>query len=226
MPQGNPYMAPEHVPCRRRVRSGDGGTRRRSDKLAVVSLQKDRPIGPNPSGLCMCGCGRRTKIATKSDRRHGHVMGQPFRFIHGHSGGPAKGTHRFKLRQGAAVIFLERQDGTVLECLVSRKDFERVRRHHWFVGGNGKRRFYAVARIDGTHVHMHKFLCPNRPQVNHENGNGLDNRRENLRGVGRAEGLKKKPQGLAPRAFVRDRNGRGLTSRLDSPFETPSLYVF
>ena len=48
------------------------------DKRLVV-------IGSNPSGLCMCGCGRKTKIVTKSDRRHGHVMGQPFRFIHGHS---------------------------------------------------------------------------------------------------------------------------------------------
>jgi hypothetical protein len=38
-------------------------------------------IGPNLSGLCMCGCGRKTKIVTKSDRRHGHIMGQPFRFI-------------------------------------------------------------------------------------------------------------------------------------------------
>ena len=30
------------------------------------------------SGLCMCGCGRKTKIVTKSHRRHGHEMGQPF----------------------------------------------------------------------------------------------------------------------------------------------------
>jgi hypothetical protein len=29
--------------------------------------------GPNPSGRCMCGCGRKTKIVTKSDRRHGHL---------------------------------------------------------------------------------------------------------------------------------------------------------
>jgi hypothetical protein len=78
-------------------------------------------IGPNPSGLCMCGCGRKTKIVTKSDRRHGHVMGQPFRFIHGHSGPAEKGPNRFKLRRRTAVIFLERRDGTVLECLVSRK---------------------------------------------------------------------------------------------------------
>ena len=60
------------------MRSGDGGTRRRSDKLAVVSLRKNKQAGPNPLGLCMCGCDRKTKIATKSDRRHGHVMGHLF----------------------------------------------------------------------------------------------------------------------------------------------------
>jgi len=64
-------------------------------------------IGPNPSGLCMCGCGRKTKIATKSDRRHGHVMGQLFRFVHGHVRSPLKGPNRFKIRGGTAVIFLE-----------------------------------------------------------------------------------------------------------------------
>jgi len=57
----------------------------------------DKQVGairPNPSGLCMCGCGRKTKIATKSDRRHGHVMGQPFRFIHGHVRSPLGGCTR------------------------------------------------------------------------------------------------------------------------------------
>jgi hypothetical protein len=140
-------------------------------------------IGPNPSGLCMCGCGRKAKIVTKSDRRHGHVMGQPFRFIHGHRRPAKKGPNRFRLRRRTAVIFLERRDGTVLECLVSRTDFHRVRRHHWYVNRNEKGTFYAVAWIDGARVQMHKHLCPNWAQVNHQNGNGLDNRRENLRGV-------------------------------------------
>ena len=36
-------------------------------------------------------------------------------------------------------------------------------------------------------VHMHKYLCSGSAQVNHENGNGLDDRRENLRGVGKAD---------------------------------------
>ena len=90
---------------------------------------EDKRLAANPSGLCMCGCGRKTKIVTKSDRRHGHVMGQPFRFIHGHSRPAAKGPNRFKLRRHTAVIFLERRDGTVLECLiVFRYDYLGLRR--------------------------------------------------------------------------------------------------
>ena len=52
---------------------------------------------------------------------------------------------------------------------------------------SGKGAFYAATWIDGANVHMHKYLCANWAQVNHENGNGLDDRRENLRGVGRAD---------------------------------------
>src|SRR5215469_3650649 len=83
-------------------------------------------------------------------------MGQPFRFIHGHVRSPLKGPNRFKLRRGTVLIFLERRDGTVLECLISRKDFDRVRSHHWYANRNGKRTFYAAAWIDGAQVHMHK----------------------------------------------------------------------
>jgi hypothetical protein len=82
---------------------------------------EDKWLAANPSGLCMCGCGRKTKIVTKSDRRHGHIMGQPFRFIHGHSRSDAKGPNRFKFRRSTAVIFLERRNGTVLECLVPKR---------------------------------------------------------------------------------------------------------
>ena len=122
----------------------------------------DKQVGairPNPSGLCMCGCGRKTKIATKSDRRHGHVMGQPFRFIHGHLRSPLKGPNRFKLRRGRAVIFLERRDGTVLECLVSRKDFDRVS-HHWYVDRNGKRCPHGQFRDLLSYRFFGLFVCP------------------------------------------------------------------
>lgn len=43
--------------------------------------QKQR-VGPNPSGLCLCGCGGRTALAKNSS--HGNVKGQPNRFINRH----------------------------------------------------------------------------------------------------------------------------------------------
>jgi hypothetical protein len=40
--------------------------------------------GPNPSGLCMCGCGKRTPLAVQGDASRGNVAGKPVRFARGH----------------------------------------------------------------------------------------------------------------------------------------------
>lgn len=37
-----------------------------------------------PKGLCQCGCGQRTSIATTSNATRGLVRGEPVRFVHGH----------------------------------------------------------------------------------------------------------------------------------------------
>jgi hypothetical protein len=42
---------------------------------------------PNPSGLCFCGCGQATPIATKTSAQWGHVKGQPTRYVRGHHPG-------------------------------------------------------------------------------------------------------------------------------------------
>lgn len=36
--------------------------------------------------LCECGCNQKVRLATRTDRRCGHVEGQPIRFINGHNG--------------------------------------------------------------------------------------------------------------------------------------------
>lgn len=41
--------------------------------------------GPNPSGLCMCGCGGFTTIAKKTDAKRGLIVGQPTKYIVGHN---------------------------------------------------------------------------------------------------------------------------------------------
>ena len=38
-----------------------------------------------PYGYCKCGCGQKTRIATKTDRNAGQFKGQPLVFIHTHS---------------------------------------------------------------------------------------------------------------------------------------------
>ena len=49
--------------------------------------------GPNPSGLCMCGCGRETKIAKATAR--GNVKGYPMRYLQGHSSRCGTPSERF-----------------------------------------------------------------------------------------------------------------------------------
>jgi len=49
-----------------------------------MTHSQDSSECPNPSGLCMCGCGQPTPIARKTRRRFGHIAGEPIRFVSGH----------------------------------------------------------------------------------------------------------------------------------------------
>jgi hypothetical protein len=51
---------------------------------------------PTPLGLCHCGCGRKTNLATRTDSARGYVKGQPVRFIsgHGHRARPLESSYR------------------------------------------------------------------------------------------------------------------------------------
>jgi len=40
--------------------------------------------GPNPSGICMCGCGERTALAKQGHAAKGWVKGKPVRYVGGH----------------------------------------------------------------------------------------------------------------------------------------------
>lgn len=45
----------------------------------------DRPIEePNPSGLCVCGCGEKTTMAPYTSFERGYVKGKPMKYIKGH----------------------------------------------------------------------------------------------------------------------------------------------
>lgn len=71
------------------------------------------------------------------------------------------------------------------EILVSDCDYPRLIDHRWTVvrRGNAADKFYAQSRIGGVLVYMHRFItnCPEGKLVDHINGNGLHNFRDNLR---------------------------------------------
>lgn len=73
-----------------------------------------------------------------------------------------------------------------MSILVDESDFEKLNKYKWHVHvrksscGNT---YYAVSKIGGKSVSAHRMILnpPNGFVVDHVNGNGLDNRRSNLR---------------------------------------------
>ena len=64
--------------------------------------------------------------------------------------------------------------------LVDSPDFKKLSRYKWFVSSHG----YAIRDDERRkRIYMHRFImdAPSGMVIDHINGNGLDNRRENLR---------------------------------------------
>lgn len=67
----------------------------------------EQPVGPNPSGLCMCGCGEPAPIAPMSNTRRGNVKGQPQKFILGHVGRTPEARERMGSRFRGTTLTAE-----------------------------------------------------------------------------------------------------------------------
>ena len=67
-------------------------------------------------------------------------------------------------------------------ALIDDRDFEEVSKHCWRAVRPHKI-WYACGRVNGEDVYLHRLLLgpPEGKEVDHINGDGLDNRRANLR---------------------------------------------
>jgi len=93
---------------------------------------------------------------------------------------------------GAALIPLSGRAGDGLYALVDPEDYDAARQYVWHALRTPHTTYAArkVRRPDGTWTtqRLHRFLSPDAPDmIDHANGDGLDNRRCNLRHATRSE---------------------------------------
>lgn len=90
-------------------------------------------------------------------------------------------------------------------ALVDAADLEVLTRYRWCAIRNS-RTFYAITRLRRgarqVSLSMHQLLCDYRPLTDHKNGDGLDNRRENLRPATHAQNMRNRRVALNSRTGV------------------------
>lgn len=91
-------------------------------------------------------------------------------------------------------------------AIVDEEDFDKVSGYKWYLT-----RGYACARIDGRMTSMHRFLLDPHPlpEVDHKDGDRLNNRRGNLRACDRKQNSRNRTSSRGRSKFKGVRKDRG-----------------
>lgn len=144
-----------------------------------------------PFGFCHCECGKKTKIASKTDRSSGRILGIPVSFIKGHHGRIRpfrENAVPFKI-EGVYCRLIPLTQGQY--TIVDASDYEWLMQWKWHARWNvGMKSFYASrkVRIQGklSTIQMHREILglaagDPREGDHRKSGETLLNARSNLR---------------------------------------------
>lgn len=142
-----------------------------------------------PYGECQCGCGQIVPLAAESRQERGHRKGEPHRCMFHHVmtlTRPVIVDSSTCCSNEPRLIALSKH----LVAIVDADDYEWLSQWKWFAtrlkSGNtyyAEQYWYSEGRGHKGKQAMHRVIMNPEPgyQVDHINGNGLDNRRVNLR---------------------------------------------
>lgn len=120
----------------------------------------------------------------RTNRYFGYRKGEPKGFVVNH--------HRIKSRQQDEMVTIEGKECVRLAltqeqfAIIDIEDYPRVKKFLWFAVRTPRNTFYARSGKDNENCLLHRFILDQASidvemVVDHKNGNGLDNRKSNLR---------------------------------------------
>lgn len=90
------------------------------------------------------------------------------------------------IKENYAIIKLNSKNFGILDCLIDIEDIEKINHLYWRVRYDKRHpncTLYVEATYKNKRVHLHRLLtdCPKNMIVDHIDGNGLNNKKQNLR---------------------------------------------
>jgi hypothetical protein len=147
-----------------------------------------------PYGCCHCGCGGKTFIPYRNHKQAGWIKGVPLRYLRGHN--PQNCKFPLAPRGDSLRIVVDGVECRTipltcgLSAIVDSSDYDELNSWNWHSSRCGVKVYAKRNNPGGTSgITMHQQLVATTEghEVDHINGNGLDNRRCNLRPVTRSQ---------------------------------------
>lgn len=134
-------------------------------RLIIISKTDKRKNG-QVVWLCECDCGNISEIPT------GYLQS-------GDTKTCGRCNNKWYIYEDICECVVKSNNGEIKTFIIDSKDYEFISIRNWYINESG----YVISWMDKKHIRLHRLIInPNDGfDIDHINGNTLDNRRKNLR---------------------------------------------